>query len=309
VAKFHHPKQADAGKTKQQLLDELNSVRRQLSELEQTVPGAGTEPLNNSVQIEPAELRREDVLPAGTLDITGILTNAQLLKQQIDADPTHLDDAGEATVFIVDDEPSVRKAMGRLMKSAGYAVETFESAQAFLQREPYAGNGCLVVDLHMLWETGLDLQTTLNTYEYTMPIIFITGASSTSTGVRAMKQGAVDFLSKPVDSDELLRVVARAVETDQQARARYVRQVAAKEKLARLSARQGEIMGLVVMGMRSKQIAGVLGISERTVEAHRRNIMRKVGARSVTDLVRYSEIAANLFHRVYPAPPIVAVVS
>ncbi len=203
------------------------------------------------------------------------------------------DKPGVVTVFIVDDDPSVRKAMGRLMQSAGYAVETFESAQAFLQREQYAGNGCLVVDLHMPGETGLDLQTKLNTRKYTMPIIFITGAGSTSAGVHAMKQGAVDFLSKPVDDDELLSVVARAVETDHEARARHAQQVAAKEKVARLTAREGEIMGLVVKGMLNKQIAHELGISEKTVKAHRGHVMEKVEAGSVTDLVRISGIAAN----------------
>ncbi len=201
---------------------------------------------------------------------------------------------GVATVFVVDDDPSVCKAMGRLMQSAGYAVETFESAQSFLQREQYAGNGCLVVDLHMPGETGLDLQTKLNTRKYTMPIIFITGAGSTSAGVRAMKQGAVDFLSKPVDDDELLRVVARAVETDHEARARHAQQVAATEKVARLTAREGEIMGLVVKGLLNKQIAHELGISEKTVKAHRGHVMEKVEAGSVTDLVRISEIAANI---------------
>jgi FixJ family two-component response regulator len=127
-----------------------------------------------------------------------------------------------------------------------------------------------------------------------MPIIFITGAGSTSAGVRAMKQGAVDFLSKPVDDDELLRVVARAVETDHEARARHAQQVAATEKVARLTAREDEIMGLVVKGMLNKQIAHTLGISEKTVKAHRGHVMEKVEAGSVTDLVRISEIAANI---------------
>jgi PAS domain S-box-containing protein len=204
------------------------------------------------------------------------------------------DQPGVATVFIVDDDPSVRKAMGRLMQSAGYAVETFESAQAFLQREQYAGNGCLVVDLHMPGETGLDLQTTLNTRTYTMPVIFVTGAGSTSAGVRAMKRGAMDFLSKPVDDDELLRVVARAVETDHEARTRHAQQVAATEKVARLTSREGEIMGMVVKGMLNKQIAHTLGISEKTVKTHRGRVMDKVEAGSVTDLVRISGIAANI---------------
>jgi two-component system sensor kinase FixL len=204
------------------------------------------------------------------------------------------DQSDVATVFIVDDDPSFRKAMGRLIGLAGYAIETFASAQAFLQREHFDGAGCLVVDLHMPGETGLELQTTLNTRNYTMPIIFITGAGDTSSGVRAMKQGAVDFLSKPVDDELLLKAVARAVETDKQARSRYAQHVAAKEKVARLTAREVEIMALVVKGMRNRQIADTLGISEKTVKAHRGRVMEKVEAGSVANLVRISEIAADV---------------
>jgi FixJ family two-component response regulator len=216
-------------------------------------------------------------------------------KHEHEHEHEHKEDQSDvATVFIVDDDPSFRKAMGRLIGSAGYAIETFASAQAFLQREQFDGAGCLVVDLHMPGETGLELQTTLNTRNYTMPIIFITGAGNTSSGVRAMKQGAVDFLSKPVDDEVLLRAVAHAVETDKQARSRYAQHVAAKEKIARLTAREVEIMALVVKGMRNKQIADTLGISEKTVKAHRGHVMEKVEAGSVANLVRISEIAADV---------------
>ena len=201
--------------------------------------------------------------------------------------------AEAARIFIVDDDPSVLKAMERLVGSAGYAVETFASAQAFLQREVYDGNGCLLADLHMPGETGIDLQTTLNTRDYTLPIIFITGAGDTSTGVHAMKQGAVDFLPKPVDEEVLLGTIERAVETDRQARARYRQQVAAKEKFARLTPRELEIMSLVVKGKLNKQIAHTLGISEKTVKTHRGSVMRKAEVRSVADLVRFSELVAD----------------
>jgi two-component system sensor kinase FixL len=198
--------------------------------------------------------------------------------------------AGVARVFIVDDDPSVLKAMERLIGSAGYAVEIFASARKFLQREDYDGNACLVADLHMPGETGLDLQTTLNTRDYTLPIIFLTGAGSASTGVSAMKQGAVDFLSKPVGEKLLLSTIARAVETDRQSRVRYRQQVAAKEKIASFTPRELEIMSLVVKGMLNKQIAHTLGISEKTVKTHRGNVMQKAGVRSVADLVRFSEL-------------------
>jgi FixJ family two-component response regulator/signal transduction histidine kinase len=203
------------------------------------------------------------------------------------------DSSDVATVFIVDDDPSVRKAMGRLIGAAGYSVETFESAQAFLQRAHYSGNGCLLVDLHMPEQTGLDLQTALNTRKYTMPVIFISGAGDTSSGVRAMKQGAMDFLSKPIDDEVLISTVARAIEADRQGRDQYAKYVAAREKTAKLTKREAEVMDLVVSGLRNKQIAATLGISEKTVKAHRGHVMQKVGARSVTDLVRISEIASN----------------
>ncbi len=197
------------------------------------------------------------------------------------------------TVFIVDDDSSVRKGMGNLIGAAGYTVETFESAQVFLQRERYSGTGCLLVDLHMPGQSGLDLQTMLNAREYAMPIIFMTGRGDTSRGVQAMKQGAMDFLLKPIDDEELLSAVAGAIEVDHQGRDRYKLHEAAKQKVAKLTKREAEIMGIVISGLRNKQIAHMLGISETTVKVHRRRVMQKVGARSVTDLVRISEIATN----------------
>jgi FixJ family two-component response regulator len=203
------------------------------------------------------------------------------------------DRSAVATIFIVDDDLSVRQAIGRLIGSAGYAVEVFASAQAFLQREAYDGIGCMVVDLHMPGETGLDLQATLNSRDSTMPIVFITGAGNTAAGVQAMKQGAVDFLSKPVDDEELLEIIARAVDIHEQAQIRIARHADAVEKIARLTAREAEVMSLVVKGMLNKQIADALGISEKTVKVHRGHVMQKVEARSVTDLVRLSEITAD----------------
>jgi FixJ family two-component response regulator len=203
------------------------------------------------------------------------------------------DHSDVSTVFVVDDDPSVRQAMQRLIGSAGYAVEAFDSAQAFLQREPYEGTGCLIVDLHMPGESGLDLQTTLNTRAYTMPMIFITGGGDTASGVRAMKQGALDYLSKPVDDEELLGAIAQAVEIDTQARIQYMQHAGALEKITRLTAREGEIMSLVVKGLRNKQIADVLKISEKTVKVHRGHVMQKMEARSVADLVRLSEVTAD----------------
>ena len=142
-------------------------------------------------------------------------------------------------------------------------------------------------------KTGIDLQTELNNRKYTMPIIFITGAGDTSSGVTAMKQGALDFLAKPVDDEELLRLVARALEIDYQARDHHTQQTAAKEKMARLTPREAEVMELVVKGRLNKQIAHTLGISEKTVKAHRGSVTRKLQARSLAKLIRISELAAD----------------
>ncbi len=199
----------------------------------------------------------------------------------------------ESTIFIVDDDPSVLKALSRLINSAGYTVETFSSAEAFLQRKHYGGCGCLLVDLHMPGKTGIDLQTELNNRKYTMPIIFITGAGDIASGVTAMKHGAMDFLAKPVDDEKLLGLLARAIEIDRGARDHYAQHGAAKEKMARLTPREAEIMELVVKGRLNKQIAHTLGISEKTVKAHRGRVTRKLEARSLAELIRVFELAAD----------------
>ncbi len=199
----------------------------------------------------------------------------------------------QATIFIVDDDRSVLKSLGRLIASAGYTVETFSSAEAFLQREHYAGYGCLLVDLHMPGITGIDLQTELNNRKNTMPIIFITGAGDTSSGVTAMKSGAMDFLEKPVDGEKLLGLIARAIEINSQVQDHYTRHEAAKEKIARLTPREAEIMELVIEGRMNKQIANTLEISEKTVKVHRGRVMQKLEVRSVAELIHLSGLAAE----------------
>ena len=203
--------------------------------------------------------------------------------------------AESETVFIVDDDPSIRRSMARLLESNGYTAEVFSSAEEFVRRDHYDGYGCLLVDLYMPGETGLDLQEMLlESHEYVMPVIFITGAGDTSSGVRAMKQGALDFLIKPVENRTLLDAVARAIDIDHRTRDRHEQVVTASERVATLTPREGEIMDLVVQGLRNKQIAGTLGISEKIVKAHRGRVMEKVRANSVTDLVRISQSAAEI---------------
>ena len=195
-------------------------------------------------------------------------------------------------VIIVDDDVSIRKSLGRLIRSAGYEVESYESAEEFQQREEYVGVGCIVVDLHLPGASGIDLQSDIKDRRCALPMIFITGGGSTASGVRAMKEGASDFLSKPIDEVELLHAIARAVKTSRMTWEQEMKRGAAKEKVAKLTPREIEIMDLVVKGMRNKQIAGMLGISEKTVKAHRGQVMRKVGVRAVADLIHVAQIAA-----------------
>jgi two-component system sensor kinase FixL len=205
-----------------------------------------------------------------------------------DVQPTK-QDSTETMIFLIDDDLSVLKAMNRLIKSSGYLAETFLTAEAFLKREPYTGYGCIVADLHMPGISGIDLQRELNKLQYTMPIIFVTGAGDTSSGVTAMKQGAMDFLIKPVDHEKLLNLVDEAVELDRRNRDQYTRRTSAREKLAKLTSREAEVMELVVKGRMNKQIAHEMGISEKTVKAHRGRAMRKLEVRSVAKLVHIYE--------------------
>jgi FixJ family two-component response regulator/nitrogen-specific signal transduction histidine kinase len=198
---------------------------------------------------------------------------------------------GAATVYIVDDDRSVQKALKRVIGAAGYHVETFGSAREFLQLSERTEPCCVLVDLHMPSVTGLDLQEQLNNREYTIPIIFISGAGYTAAGVQAIKRGAVDFLSKPVDEAELLATISQAVEIDRQARAQYTERASVNDRLLMLTPREREVLDLVVRGLRNKQIAYELGISEKTVKAHRGQMMRKMEARSLAGLVHLTEFA------------------
>ena len=195
-------------------------------------------------------------------------------------------------VFIVDDDVSIRKSLGRLIRSAGYEVESYASAEEFQRSEEYVGVGCILVDLHMPGASGLDLQNDIKNRRCNLPMIFITGGGDTASGVRAMKEGASDFLSKPIDEKRLLHAVALATKNSRVAWEQKMQLMVAQEKVGKLTPREIEIMDLVVKGLRNKQIAGRLGISEKTVKVHRGHVMQKVGARTVADLVHVAETAA-----------------
>jgi FixJ family two-component response regulator len=195
------------------------------------------------------------------------------------------------TVFVVDDDPSVRKGISRLLASMGFRSETFRSAEAFLARERYEGVGCIVLDVRMPGLTGMNLQDELNKADYSMPIIFITGHGNIPMSVQAMKKGAADFLTKPFDDKELLQAVEKAIEKNRKAKAERAELEEILERMDRLTAREHEILRYVVTGMLNKQIALKLDIAEKTVKVHRGRIMEKLCVGSVAELVRFAEKA------------------
>jgi len=199
--------------------------------------------------------------------------------------------AAESTVFVIDDEPSVRKSLGRLLKAAGYRVEAFTSAREFLQRDPNVGVGCLVLDVQMPDLNGLELQRALTETGRHVPIIFITGHGDIPMSVRAMKGGAIDFLSKPFDAKDLLEAIARALATAQLQSTHRAESDDVKRLLAMLTPREHEVMLEVITGKPNKQIAAALGTSEKTVKVHRGRVMHKLSVQSVADLVRLCEKA------------------
>jgi FixJ family two-component response regulator len=196
-----------------------------------------------------------------------------------------------STVFVVDDDASVRKSLERLLNAAGYRVETFGGAREFLarQRRPTDGPQCLIVDIRMPEVGGLDLQTRLRDADIRVPVVFATGYGDVTSSVRAMKTGAVDFLSKPIDDRELLWAVERGLAIDAERRRTSDLMTTLQARRARLTPRERQVMDLVVTGMLNKQIAGRLGTCERTIKVHRARVMRKMEAGSVAELVRIAD--------------------
>jgi len=197
--------------------------------------------------------------------------------------------AAAPMVFVVDDEPSVRRSMTRLLASAGYTVEAFASAQEFLARERYAGPCCLVLDVRMPGLSGLELQETLAGAGRRMSIVFVTGHVDVPMSVRAMKRGAADLLTKPVDAKDLLAAIQRCVAKDVEDLGEEAGVAEVRTRVKLLSPRETEVFALVVTGMLNKQIAAALGISEKTIKVHRARVMEKMRAGSVAELVRLAD--------------------
>ncbi len=189
-------------------------------------------------------------------------------------------------VFLVDDQPAVLKALSRLLISAGINVAAFASAQDFLDSDSDNALGCLVLDLAMPGMNGMALQQALAARKSVLPVIFLTGHGDIDTGVQAMKLGAADFLTKPVDGDKLLRAVRVAIDSNRQTRLDRAELDDIVKRLASLTPREREVLALVVQGKLNKQAAAELGTVEKTIKVHRARVMTKMQVRSLAELVR-----------------------
>lgn len=195
----------------------------------------------------------------------------------------------EASVVVVDDDEAVRKSLGRLLKSAGYSVEVLASATELLQRAPYAGVGCLVLDVQLPDLNGLELQAVLMRNNCTLPMVFISGHADIPMSVRAMKAGAIDFITKPFSDEVLLKAIDQALLRCRQDREHHAEIARIKACLATLTPRESEVLLHVVSGQMNKQISADLGAAEKTIKIHRARVMEKMQADSLAALVRMAE--------------------
>ena len=197
--------------------------------------------------------------------------------------------SSNATIYVVDDDTSVRTALKRLIRSLGFTVETFDSAQAFLAREVYDGPACLILDIRMPGTSGIELQEKLVEAANQIPIIFITGHGNIQMSVKAMKAGALDFIEKPFEDQKLIDAIHTGIARSQQYRAEQSERSELLRRIDCLTPREYEVFMLVVSGNLNKQIGVELGMSEKTVKVHRGRVMKKMEATSLADLVKMAE--------------------
>jgi FixJ family two-component response regulator len=189
-------------------------------------------------------------------------------------------------IFVVDDEPAVLTALERMLRASGYEVSTFSSPSAFLEAAPDQGVGCVLMDLSMPEMSGIDVQDAMHRKGITMPVIFLSAYGDVPTTARAMREGALDFLEKPVQEDQLLTAIERAMDRATVDEQRRITRSDADERLSRLTTRERQVCDLVGRGLLNKQIGVELGMSEKTVKVHRGRVMHKLEVPSVAALVR-----------------------
>jgi len=192
----------------------------------------------------------------------------------------------QSRVFVVDDDAQALRAFERVLRTEGFTVQTFTSANDFLKRPLSDGPSCLILDLHLPGVNGLRLQEAMRQASVRIPIVFVSGCADVASTASAMRYGAVDFLEKPVDDVMLIEAVSRALEQDAAQRIRHDDAARARELLARLTPREREVCELVARGLLNKQIADLLGTSHRTIKIHRARVMQKLNVDSVADIVR-----------------------
>jgi RNA polymerase sigma factor (sigma-70 family) len=201
--------------------------------------------------------------------------------------------SSEPTVFVVDDDQAMRTSLQWLIESTGMQVRTFESADAFLAAYYPGRAGCLLLDVRMPGMSGLELQSYLAREGYRLPVIIITGHGDVAMAVKAMKSGALDFIEKPFHDEDLLRSIRNALELDQRQRVSRANRAEIAARLAELTPREHEVMAMVTEGKANKEIAAALGVTAKTVEAHRARVMEKMRAESLAELVRMALVAAG----------------
>ena len=195
----------------------------------------------------------------------------------------------KTTIYIVDDDPSVNRSLERLLRSANYQVESFYSAENFLDLEYYERPSCLILDVSMPGMNGLELQEKLASLNLNLPIIFITGHATVPMSVHAMKGGAVNFLQKPFDQDELIAEIEKAIQLDSKETQREAEISEIENRIKSMTPRENEVFNLVITGRLNKQIAADLGVCEKTIKVHRARVMEKMHVKSLAELVHLSD--------------------